>query len=165
MTSYFSLQNKHPHIIYESIEKPRQLCGVLDNQLRNTNSRSKRGAAENLHETLHLHHSFHHHHSDHGHLDSNAADDDVNFSEHQIPKFSSVNYGPRSDSNLSHALGAGARVRRDVRYVPKFVETALVLDKAMVSETQYLIKHIGIRLLQMTYMFSLRVVDIHSKTN
>ena len=40
----FLFQSKHPHIIYESIEKPHQHCGVLDNQLRSTGTRSRREA-------------------------------------------------------------------------------------------------------------------------
>ena len=38
---------------------------------------------------------------------------------------------PSSARHVSHVYNV-TRVRRDVRYVPKFVETALVLDKAMV---------------------------------
>ena len=30
----YDYQSKHPHIIYESNERPRQLCGVLDNQIQ-----------------------------------------------------------------------------------------------------------------------------------
>ena len=70
---------KHPHIIYQSDERPRQLCGVLDkmNGVRNSNyNRQKRDYSQ---------------------------------------------------------FDWGNRTKRDVRYVPKFIETALVLDKAMVS--------------------------------
>lgn len=109
----FLFQSKHPHIIYESIEKPHQHCGVLDNQLRSTGTRSRREA-----------------HQEHAH-----DQDEVIFSEHRSHKLSS----PRTaENNVSWA-----RTRRDVRYVPKFVETALVLDKAMVSTSQDSIRHTG----------------------
>ena len=45
--------------------------------------------------------------------------------EHRVEFASS---GTRTQYNSS-------RHRRDVRFVPRFVETALVLDKAMVRET------------------------------
>merc|ERR1719410_271054 len=58
------LSSKHPHIIYESNERPRQLCGVLDNQLRNTGTRSRREREvdSDHHHHHHLHHHHHHHH-------------------------------------------------------------------------------------------------------
>ena len=119
--SYF--QSKHPHIIYESIEKPRQQCAVLDNQLRNSgsNSRQKREVDSDHHHHLHLHH----HHHQHLHDNEDAGEENVISSEYEAAS------KPSSARHVSHVYNV-TRVRRDVRYVPKFVETALVLDKAMV---------------------------------
>ena len=66
-------QSKHPHIVYHSDQKPRQLCGVSESQFRVYDSRMRREIG-----------------------------------------------------------GTGNRTERDVRYVNQFIETALVLDKAMV---------------------------------
>ena len=66
-------QSKHPHIVYHSDQKPRQLCGVSESQFRVYDNRMRREIG-----------------------------------------------------------GTGNRTERDVRYVNQFIETALVLDKAMV---------------------------------
>ena len=108
-------QSKHPHIIYESSEKPRQLCGVLDNQLRSSNNRRNRRSAGDME---------HHHHHQQLNLQHLIKDK----SEEQRGKFVSSDTRTRYNST---------RDRRDVRFVPKFVETALVLDKAMVREIFY----------------------------
>ena len=82
--------------------------------------RSKRSAQDaNEEEAEEPHHEaddHHHHHHDDG--DDHRHHDGVN--EDQDP-WSWMR------------LEGTNRSRRDVRYVPKFIETALVLDKAMVS--------------------------------
>ena len=66
----------------------------------------------------------HHHHHQQLNLQHLIKDK----SEEQRGKFVSSDTRTRYNST---------RDRRDVRFVPKFVETALVLDKAMVREIFY----------------------------
>ena len=83
------MQSKHPHIVYHSDQKPKQLCGVIDTQIHSYD-RSKRAT--------------------------------------------------EMDIRLRREIGSEAnRTARDVRYVTKFIETALVLDKAMVSWRGFLL--------------------------
>ena len=91
--------------------------------------RSKRSAQDaNEEEAEEPHHEaddHHHHHHDDGddHRHHNQADD------HHHHDGVNADQDPWSWMRLEGTN----RSRRDVRYVPKFIETALVLDKAMVG--------------------------------
>ena len=82
--------------------------------------------AEEAHPEADDHH--HHHHDD--------DDGDDHQHHHQADDHHHHDHGVNADQDpwsWMRLEGTNNRSRRDVRYVPKFIETALVLDKAMVD--------------------------------
>ena len=101
---------------------------ILSSQMRMRRSKrsdqpaNEEEEAEEAHSEADDHHQ-HHHDDDDG--DDHQADD-----HHHHHDGVNADQDPWSWMRLE---GTNNRSRRDVRYVPKFIETALVLDKAMVD--------------------------------